>query len=176
VELSSPLPVAEAEARLAASITPGLRRLRWTANVDVRVVSGTVDNGRVRLVGREIGRDRGATRSMLRAELVPDGPGSRLVGRFGVPPQVRALAAVMLALCAVFVVIAVVGEVRAVATGTWTPGLLLFLAGSLVFAAAVPLMAGGQDAVGRADDEFLLTCLAKVLGTPDDAHPDPEDA
>ena len=113
---------------------------------------------------------------MLRAELVPDRPGSRLVGRFGVPPQVRALAAVMLALCAVFVVIAVVGEVRAVATGTWTPGLLLFLAGSLVFAAAVPLMAGGQDAVGRADDEFLLTCLAKVLGTPDDAHPDAEDA
>jgi hypothetical protein len=176
MELSSPLPVAEAEARLAASITPGLRRLRWTANVDVRVVSGTVANGRVRLVGREIGRDRGATRSMLRAELVPDGRGSRLVGRFGVQPQLRALAAVMLTFCTVFVDIAVVGQVRAVATGTWTPGLLTFLAGPLVFAAAVSLMVGGQDAVGRADDEFLLDRVGEALGTTDDAHPARGDA
>jgi hypothetical protein len=176
VDLTSPLPVADAEERLTASITPGLRRLRWTANVDVRVVSGTVSNGRVRLVGREIGRSRGATRSMLRAELVPDGRGSRLVGRLGIPPQLRALATVVLTLCAVFFVIAVVAEVRSVATGTWTPGLIVFLVGPLVLAPMFLFMAGGQDAVGRADDAFLLDRVGKALAMTDDVRVEPPDA
>jgi hypothetical protein len=176
VDLASPLPVADAESRLAASLTTGLRRLRWTANVDVRVVSGTVASRRVRLVGREIGRDRGATRSMLRAELVSDGRGSRLVGRFGVPPQLRAFAAVFLTFCMGFLVIAVVGDVRAVATGSWTVGLIVFLAGPLVLAPVVVLMVGGQDAPGRADDEFLLNHVGAVLRTTGDAHPESRDA
>jgi hypothetical protein len=164
VAMASPLSMAEVEARLAAAVTHRLRTLRWTADVDQRVLTGRVSDGRVRLHAQRIGDLRTSTRSLLRARLLPAGHGARLCGRFGVPPQLRALAGVMLAVLTIFLGVGIAATVYGVATDTWSPLLLPFVAGPVPAGALLVRVLGRRDSEGRADDEYLMACVEESLG------------
>ena len=145
VEIASPLSVAEAEARLAAGVTHRLWRLRWTADVDERVLAGRVSDRGVRLHAQRIGDANTSTRSLLRAQIMPAGHGARLAGRFGLPPELRAVAALMLTVLTVFLVVGIAATVYGIATDTWSPLLIAFVAGPVPVGALLVRWLGRQD-------------------------------
>jgi hypothetical protein len=167
------LSVAEAEARLAAGVTPRVWRLRWTADADERVLVGRVSDRRVRLRAQRIGDANTSTRSLLRAQIAPAGHGARLAGRFGLPRELRAVAALMLTVLTIFLGVGIAGTVYGVTTDAWSPLLLAFVAAPVPVGALLVRWLGRQDAAARADDEFLRARVGELLATSDAVVPSP---
>jgi hypothetical protein len=167
IEMSSPLPVQDAELRLAKGLTRwrGLFGMgSWPEGSGSRVVVGSVSHGRVRLTAMRPGV-RNSWRPVLRGELTAAPDGCRLVARLGWHPAVRVFGIVWLGFVAFLLVIGAGNAVTAGASGHGTQAArdLTFVAIAVGFVAFDVGLSTIASRWARKDGEFLLSWLNQTL-------------
>ncbi|WP_433060028.1 hypothetical protein [Dactylosporangium sp. CS-033363] len=159
--LDSPLPVAEAAARLDEGLR-GRRKLLGPP----RVVRGRVHDDRLWLVAGRRGVAN-AWRPVLRGRLAGTEGGSRLVYRFGWNPLVEVFTALWFGALVLFLVVGLIRTAIGAASGvpTGAHDLLALIGVTVGMMALGAAIVGGATWVGRTEARTVTTWLAERLET-----------